>query len=77
MIFCGADTISQQYRQLAEECRNSAQTFSDPNARTRMLNRLNMSGRAKKLKRELRRVKAEKTTPTAAVIADWFSKHFG
>ena len=62
MIFCGADTISQQYRQLAEECRKSAQTFSDPNARTRMLetSRLNMSGRAKKLKRELRRVKQKR-----------------
>ena len=73
-----ADTISQQYRQLAEECRKSAQTFSDPNARTRMLDiAAEYERKGKEAETRIAARAAEKTTSSTPVIADWFSKHFG
>jgi hypothetical protein len=73
-----ADTISQQYRQLAEGCRKSAQTFSDPNARARMLG-IAAEYERKGIEAETRigAREAEKTTSSTPVIADWSSKDFG
>ena len=73
-----ADTISQQYRQLAEECRKSAQTFSDLNARTRMLGiAAEYERKGKEAETRIGARAAEKTTSSTPVVADWFSKHFG
>ena len=72
-----ADTISEQYRQLAEECRKRAQTFSDPNARTRMLDiaaEYERRGKAAGTRFGGETDKSEASTP---VIEDWSNKNFG
>jgi len=66
-----ADTISEQYRQLAEECRKRAQTFSDPNARTRMLD---IAAEYERRGKAAGTRFGEARTP---VIEDWFNKNFG
>ena len=65
-----SDTISQQYRQLAEECRKRALTLSDPNARTRMLDiAAEYERKCKKTETRIGAREAEKTTPSIPVIA--------
>jgi len=73
-----ADTISHQYFQLAEECRKSAQTFSDPNARVRMLEiAAEYERKGKQAETRIAARRTEMTTSSTPVIADRFSKHFG
>ena len=73
-----ADTISEQYRQLAEECRKRAQTFSDPNARTRMLDiAAEYERRGKVAGTRFGAREADKTEARTPVIEDWFNKNFG
>jgi hypothetical protein len=70
-----AHTISQQYRQLADVCRKRAETFSDPNTRTRLLD-IAAEYERKGKQAETKINVAEETTISTPAIADWFSKHF-
>jgi hypothetical protein len=69
--------IGQQYRQLAEECRKSAQTFSDLNARTRLLDiAAEYERKGKQADARTGAREAEKNT-LSAPITDWVGKQIG
>jgi len=70
-----AHTISQQYRQLADVCRKRAETFSDPSARTRLLE-IAAEYERKSKQSETKINAAEETTTSTPAVADWFSKYF-